>query len=93
MRVDSNLPNPWLESLTSSKTESHKTNGGSAPSHAHVEDHGAEDLPADSFAIKSPALDTPRADKIEALQRAIAGGAYDVSAENIADAMIRDWQA
>lgn len=94
MRVDNNLPNPWLDSSVSLKTENQRTGGATAPNSVPVDDlRTATELPADSLEIKSPALDAPRMDKIEALQRAIAGGTYNISAENIADAMIRDWQA
>ena len=87
MKIDNYLPNPWLDALPS------KTDGPTASTgRASDEKQTQTAFPSDIFDAKNTVSTDIRADKVEALQRVIASGAYQVSAENIADSMLRDWQ-
>ena len=87
MRVTDNLLNPWLDQVGQSKNDAavrteNKSDAKQQPSA----------LPGDELNVRNAAGDEIRADKVAALQRAMAGGTYTVSAEDVADAMLRDWQ-
>jgi flagellar biosynthesis anti-sigma factor FlgM len=87
MKVDSNLSNPWLESIGRSTTDSVPANSKSIDAK-----QTSPEFPDDTLSIRNAPGGDIRADKVEALQSAIANGTYDVSAESIADAIVREWQ-
>jgi flagellar biosynthesis anti-sigma factor FlgM len=92
MKIDGNLPNPWLDALTRPKTEETKATAPAASN--SVPDQGTKaQLPDDRVDVSSSPADTGRSEKVQALQQAIANGTYQVSSEDIADAILRDWKA
>lgn len=87
MRVTDNLLNPWLDQVGQAK------NDPAVRAENKSEGKQPASLPSDELSVRNGAGDEVRADKVAALQRAVAGGNYTVSAEDLADAMLRDWQA
>jgi anti-sigma28 factor (negative regulator of flagellin synthesis) len=87
MRVTDNLLNPWLDQVGQSKNDpaARTENKSDAKQQASA-------LPGDELMVRNVAGDEIRADKVAALQRAVASGTYTVPAEELADAMLRDWQ-
>jgi len=86
MKVDSNLSNPWLECI------GRPTDGLPATSKSIDGKQVSPEFPDDTLSITSAPEGDIRADKVEALQSAIANGSYEVSADSIAEAMVREWQ-
>lgn len=87
MKIDSNLSNPWLESIGRSTTDNVPASGKSVDVK-----QASPEFPDDTLSISNASGEDIRADKVEALQSAIANGSYEVSAESIADAIVREWQ-
>jgi len=88
MKIDNNLPNPWLDAIGRSDLEGvtpEKKSSGDKPAQAG--------FPEDSLTLRNAGSDDVRAEKVAALQRAVADGSYEVSSESIADAMLREWRA
>jgi anti-sigma28 factor (negative regulator of flagellin synthesis) len=86
MKIDT-LQNPWLSSVEQSKTQGPQT----TVRHSEQNDKPAV-FPEDSVEIRRPGIEEAHSEKIDALQRAIANGTYQVGATEIADAMLREWQ-
>jgi flagellar biosynthesis anti-sigma factor FlgM len=85
MKIDS-LQNPWLASIEQANVQSRQTA-------KHSDEKESGPFPEDSVEISHPGIDGVRTEKVAALQNAIANGSYQVDAVDIADAMLRDWQA
>jgi flagellar biosynthesis anti-sigma factor FlgM len=88
MKITNNPPNPWLDAVGRSKT----SEGAPPAGKAADEKPNQAEFPADHLEIRNAPGDEMRSAKVERLQRAIASGHYQVSSEDIAQAMLRDWQ-
>jgi anti-sigma28 factor (negative regulator of flagellin synthesis) len=86
MKIDA-FNNPWLSSVEQPKTQGPQT---AARQSEREEKPGS--FPEDSVKISHPGIEDVQTEKITGIQRAIANGAYQVAATDIADAMLRDWR-
>lgn len=87
MKIDSNLSHPWLEPIGRAAEEATPPDKPAEAKQAQAA------FPEDRFTPSSTAADPSRAEKVQRLQAAINDGRYNVSAEDLADAILRDWKA
>jgi anti-sigma28 factor (negative regulator of flagellin synthesis) len=87
MKIEGDIPNPWLQTESVSRTEQ-------TASHRKEEGDVKDTFPCDVANVRAGTTDsTARSEKVVALQRAVATGNYNVVVDDIADAILRDWQA
>ena len=87
MKIDSNLSNPWLDSIGRAAEDT-------TPGSKQAEKNSAQvEFPQDRFTPSQAPTDQSHAEKVAALQNAVNDGTYSVSAEDIADAILREWNA
>lgn len=89
MKIDGNIPNPWLQTDEVPKNDSRRVSASEI-----AIDQNRDAFPSDVAQVRAFTADsaTARADKVAGLQRAMASGKYQVPDEEIADAMLREWQ-
>jgi flagellar biosynthesis anti-sigma factor FlgM len=92
LKIDNYVSNPWLDPVSRPKTEGSAAVASTASGSPDRNAATKSAFPEDSVHVSSVASDDVRANKVEALQRALAAGTYQVSTEDIADAILRDWK-